>query len=383
MPARASLRAFAFVQPSIASRVRQAPCDDVAFSFESSATRTASRVRRRRASALARVLGVLIALSPLVQRVRALEPTSACACPTSGTEDDKGCALASLVPADASSTCDPTALDTSGFLDENIVIDGNTFIRTIDLRGLKRLGGDFVVTESRFVTSVAAPDLEETTSGDVRIEGAVGQDDFLQSINLETLRTVGGSFAVVGQTHASFASLDVSALETVMGYFNVSNNVNLDELNVKSLRRVTGGALQISGNKNTLDVRANCGVESVGLVDGVVTDASSRTSSTFSRGSVSYCSLCTFENVGHNSYWDGNNNYVSYYGATLGTSTLKAYNSSYSCDSTLDANGFLNENLTLIMRNGQDRTYDLSALKHLAGNLEVRVESTKTNRHAG
>ena len=329
------------------------------------------------------MLCVLIALSPLVQRVRALEPTSACACPTSGTEDDKGCALASLVPADASSTCDPTALDTSGFLDENIVIDGNTFIRTIDLRGLKRLGGDFVVTESRFVTSVAAPDLEETTSGDIRIEGAVGQDDFLQSINLGKLRTVGGSFAVVGQTHASFASLDVSALETVMGYFNVSNNVNLDELNVKSLRRVTGGALQISGNKNTLDVRANCGVESVGLVDGVVTDASSRTSSTFSRGSVSYCSLCTFENVGYNSYWDGNNNYVSYYGATLGTSTLKAYNSSYSCDSMLDTNGFLNENLTLIMRNGQDRTYDLSALKHLAGNLEVRVESTKTNRHAG
>ena len=87
--------------------------------------------------------------------------------------------------------------------------------------------------------------------------------------------------------------------------------------------------------------------------------------------------------MGYNSYWDGNNNYVSYYGATLGTSTLKAYNSSYSCDSTLDTNGFLNENLTLIMRNGQDRTYDLSALKHLAGNLEVRVESTKTNRHAG
>ena len=337
--------------------------------------RAASRVRAR---ALARALCVALALSSLVRRARALEATSACACPTSGTEDDKACALASLVPADASSTCDPTALDASGFLDENIVIDGNTFIRSIDLRGLKRLGGDFVVEASRFVTSIAAPDLEETTSGDVRIEGAVGQDDFLQSIDLKKLRAVGGSFAVVGQTHASFASLDVSALETVAGYFNVSDNVNLDALNVKSLRRVSGGALKITGNANALSVRANCGVESAGLVNGVVTDSVSRASSTFSRGSVSYCSLCTFESVGYTSYWDNNNNYVSYYGATLGANALKAYNSSYSCDSTLDANGFLNENLTLVVRSDQDRTYDLSALKHLAGNLEVRVESTKT-----
>ena len=72
------------------------------------------------------------------------------------------------------------------------------------------------------------------------------------------------------------------------------------------------------------------------------------------------------------------------YGARLAQgSGLKAYNSSYSCDSTLDANGFLNENLTLVMQNDQDRTYDLSALNHLAGNLEVCVDSTKTNRHAG
>jgi len=339
--------------------------------------RAASRVRAR---ALARALCVALALSSFVRRARALEATSACACPTSGTEDDKACALASLVPADASSTCDPTALDASGFLDENIVIDGNTFIRSIDLRGLKRLGGDFVVEASRFVTSIAAPDLEETTSGDVRIEGAVGQDDFLQSIDLKKLRAVGGSFAVVGQTHASFASLDVSALETVAGYFNVSDNVNLDALNVKSLRRVSGGALKITGNANALSVRANCGVESAGLVNGVVTDSASRASSTFLRGSVSYCSLCTFENV--NSYWDNSkNNWVN--GATLGTNALKAYNSSYSCDSTLDANGFLNENLTLVMQNDQDRTYDLSALKHLAGNLEVRVESIANDRHAG
>ena len=220
-------------------------------------------------------------MSKLVRCARALEATSACACPTSGTEADKGCAISSLVPANDSSTCDPTSLDASGFLDENIVVDGNTFIRTIDFGGLKRLGGDFVVRESRFVTSIAAPDLEETTSGDVRIEGAVGVDDFLQSIDFTRLRVVGGSFAVVGQTHASFASLDVSALETVAGYFNVSDNTNLALLNVKSLRRVSGGALNISGNKNTLSVRANCGVESAGLVDGVVADSAARASSRF------------------------------------------------------------------------------------------------------
>ena len=340
--------------------------------------RAASRVRAR---ALARALCVALALSSLVRRARALEATSACACPTSGTEDDKACALASLVPADASSTCDPTALDASGFLDENIVIDGNTFIRSIDLRGLKRLGGDFVVEASRFVTSIAAPDLEETTSGDVRIEGAVGQDDFLQSIDLKKLRAVGGSFAVVGQTHASFASLDVSALETVAGYFNVSDNVNLDALNVKSLRRVSGGALKITGNANALSVRANCGVEAEGFIDGVVQDPVHRASSVFNRQSVAYCSLCKFDNVNEDWWFDDNGNYESrgYYGGDLALENLIPYNSSYTCESTRpDSNGFLNENLTLAMHSDQDRTYDLSALKHLAGNLEVRVESTKT-----
>lgn len=105
------------------------------------------------------------------------------------------------------------------------------------------------------MTSIAAPDLEETTSGDVRIKGAVVAGDFLQSIDLKKLRAVGGSFAVAGQTHASFASLDVSALETVAGFFNVSDNVNLDALNVKNLRRVSGGALKITGNANALSVR--------------------------------------------------------------------------------------------------------------------------------
>jgi len=320
------------------------------------------------------VLCVAIALSSVVRRARALEATSACACPTSGTEADKGCAISSLVPADDSSTCDPTSLDASGFLDENIVVNGNTFIRTIDFGGLKRLGGDFVVRESRFVTSIAAPDLEETTSGDVRIEGAIGADDFLQTIDFTRLRVVGGSFAVVGQTHASFASLDVSALETVAGYFNVSDNTNLALLNVKSLRRVSGGALKITGNANALSVRANCGVESAGLVNGVVTDSAARASSTFSRGSVSYCSLCTFEDVGWQNYYDNNGNYVNAYGARLAQgSGLKAYNSSYSCDSTLDANGFLNENLTLVV-NQNDVRYDLSALKHIAGDLRVSYE---------
>ena len=328
------------------------------------------------------MLCVVIALSSLVRRARALEATSVCACPTSGTEDDKGCSLASLVPADASSTCDPTALDAYGFLDENIVIDGNTFIRSIDLRGLKRLGGDFVVGASRFVTSIAAPDLEETTSGDVQIEGAVGQDDFLQSIDLTKLRAVGGSFAVVGQTHASFASLDVSALETVAGYFNVSDNVNLDALNVKSLRRVSGGALKITGNANALSVRANCGMEAEGFIGGVVQDPVHRASSVFNRQSVAYCSLCTFDNV-NDEWWldeDGSTETRGYYGGDLALENLISYNSSYTCESTRpDSNGFLNENLTLTVLSEQERTYDLSALKHLAGNLEVRIASTKTD----
>jgi hypothetical protein len=250
-------------------------------------------------------------------------------------------------------------------LDENIIIDGNTFVRSIDFAGLKRLGGEFVVRASRFATSIAAADLTETTTGDVRIEGAIGSDDFLQSIDFAKLRTVGGSFAVVGQTHTSFTSLDVSALETVAGYLNISDNTNLASLNIKKLQSVSGGVLKISGNKNTLAVRAPCGVESAGLVNGVVTDSASRALSTFSSASTSYCSRCTFD--------DNNGNWYHIDGATLGTSALKAYNSSYSCDSTLDSNGFLNENFTLVMQSDQDRTYDLSALKHIAGNLEVRI----------
>ena len=264
-------------------------------------------------------------------------------------------------------------MDAAGFLDENIIIDGNTFVRSIDFAGLKRLGGEFVVRASRFATSIAAADLTETTTGDVRIEGAIGSDDFLQSIDFAKLRTVGGSFAVVGQTHTSFTSLDVYALETVAGYLNISDNTNLASLNIKKLQSVSGGVLKISGNKNTLAVRAPCGVESAGLVNGVVTDSASRALSTFSSASTSYCSRCTFENPGYMSEYDQNGNWYYYYGATLGTSALKAYNSSYSCDSTLDSNGFLNENFTLVMQSDQDRTYDLSALKHIAGNLEVRI----------
>jgi len=139
------------------------------------------------------------------------------------------------------------------------------------------------------------------------------------------------------------------------------------------LRAVTGGSLKVSGNAGTLAVRANCGVEAVGLVNGVVTDLTARSLSTFSSASVSYCSLCVFESVGSSWEYDSNNNYVSYYGAKLGTSALKAYNSSYSCDSSLESNGFLNENLTLVV-NQNDVRYDLSALKHIAGDLRVSYE---------
>ena len=329
----------------------------------------ARKLARSRDRALVYLLVISLLLSSTFP-VHALSASSACACPTSGA--NTACTLATLVPANASSTCAPSALDAAGFLDENIIIDGNTFVRSIDFAGLKRLGGEFVVRASRFATSIAAADLTETTTGDVRIEGAIGSDDFLQSIDFAKLRTVGGSFAVVGQTHTSFTSLDVSALETVAGYLNISDNTNLASLNIKKLQSVSGGVLKISGNKNTLAVRAPCGVESAGLVNGVVTDSASRALSTFSSASTSYCSRCTFENPG---YTDGyqNGNWYYYYGATLGTSALKAYNSSYSCDSTLDSNGFLNENFTLVMQSDQDRTYDLSALKHIAGNLEVRI----------
>lgn len=330
----------------------------------------ARKLARSRDWALAHLLVISLLLSRAFP-ARALSASSACACPTSGA--NTACTLATLVPANASSTCAPSALDAAGFLDENIIIDGNTFVRSIDFAGLKRLGGEFVVRASRFATSIAAADLTETTTGDVRIEGAIGSDDFLQSIDFAKLRTVGGSFAVVGQTHTSFTSLDVSALETVAGYLNISDNTNLASLNIKKLQSVSGGVLKISGNKNTLAVRAPCGVESAGLVNGVVTDSASRALSTFSSASTSYCSRCTFENPGYMSEYDQNGNWYYYYGATLGTSALKAYNSSYSCDSTLDSNGFLNENFTLIMQSDQDRTYDLSALKHIAGNLEVRI----------
>jgi len=347
------------------------------------------RAARKLARSRVRALVYLLVISLLLSRtfpVQALSASSACACPTSGA--NTVCTLATLVPADTSSTCAPSTLDASGFLDENIIIDGNTFVRSVDFTGLKRLGGAFVVRASRFATSIAAADLTETTTGDVRIEGANGADDFLQSIDLKKLRTVGGSFAIVGQTHTSFTSLDVSALETVEGYLNISDNTNLASLNIKKLQSVSGGVLKILGNKNTLTVRAPCGVESVGLVNGVVTDSSSRALSTFLSASTSYCSRCTFENPNYGmSGYDQNGNWYTYYGATLGTSTLKAYNSSYSCDSTLDANGFLNENFTLVMQSDQDRTYDLSALRHIAGNLEVRIRcahdfSSSTRREA-
>ena len=143
---------------------------------------------------------------------------------------------------------------------------------------------------------------------------------------------------------------------------------------IKNLQSVSGGVLKIAGNKNTLAVRAPCVVECAGLVNGVVTDSASRALSTFSSASTSYCSRCTCENpnIGTSAY-DNNGNWYHIDGATLGTSALKAYNSSYSCDSTLDSNGFLNENFTLVMQSDQDRTYDLSALKPIAGNLEVRI----------
>ena len=193
----------------------------------------ARKLARSRDWALAHLLVISLLLSRAFP-TRALSASSACACPTSGA--NTACTLATLVPANASSTCAPSALDAAGFLDENIIIDGNTFVRSIDFAGLKRLGGEFVVRASRFATSIAAADLTETTTGDVRIEGAIGSDDFLQSIDFAKLRTVGGSFAVVGQTHTSFTSLDVSALETVAGYLNISDNTNLASLNIKKLQ---------------------------------------------------------------------------------------------------------------------------------------------------
>ena len=132
------------------------------------------------------------------------------------------------------------------------------------------------------------------------------------------------------------------------------------------LHTVTGG-LNIFDNHAELAVRANCGVEAEGLVNGVVTDLNARASSTFTQESVSYCSLCTLD---HAYSWD-NDLSRSVYGATLGSSTLRAFNSSYSCSSNLDADGFLNENLTLIVERNYNLTYDLSALKHIAGDLGV------------
>ena len=139
------------------------------------------------------------------------------------------------------------------------------------------------------------------------------------------------------------------------------------------LHTVTGG-LNIFDTHAELAVRANCGVEAEGLVNGVVTDLNARASSTFTHDSVSYCSLCTLD---HAYSWD-NDLSRSVYRATLGSSTLRAFNSSYSCGSNLDADGFLNENLTLIVERNYDLTYDLSALKHIAGDLEVfyRVDSS-------
>lgn len=310
------------------------------------------------------LMRVLALVATLVSPVSALSASSACACPSSETS---ACTIATLIPADVTSTCDPSTLDSDGFLDENVIVDGNTFVRSINLSGLRRLGGELVFRESRFVTKFEALELTET-GGDVRIEGATGADDFTQNIELPMLRVVGGSFAVVGQTHVSFTALDVSSLETVNGYFNVSGNSNLKALTVTNLRTVTGGELKIFDNHAALAVRANCGVEAEGLVNGVVTDLSARASSTFAHDSVSYCSLCTldYENMG----WD----YAlsrDVYGATLGSSTLRAFNSSYSCSSNLDADGFLNENLTLIVERNYDLTYDLSALKHIAGDLEI------------
>ncbi|CEG01934.1 unnamed product [Ostreococcus tauri] len=327
------------------------------------------RVRRARETTLAMLAVVFIACAASAS---ALSSTSACACPTSGSQVT--CAIENLVPADSSSTCDPGSMDADGFLDENIIIDGNTAVSSIDFSGLRRLGGALVVRSSKFVTALRAPDLVETVSGDVRIEAAIGVNNFLQTIDLKKLRVIGGSFAVVGETHASFTSLDVSELETVAGYFNVSDNSNLATLNVKNLRVVSNeGEVKISGNKATLAVRANCGVESSGLIQGVVTDSNARARSTFSYGSVAYCSLCTLELSSH-SIWE-NGNY--YDGATLGSNALKAYNSSYSCDSTLDAAGILNENLTLVVNN-QGATngirYDLSKLRHVTGNLQVTFE---------
>ena len=319
-----------------------------------------TRERFARWSTLARVVGLI---ATLVSPASAVSPSSACACPTSGTS---ACTISNLIPADASSTCDPTLLDTDGFLDENIIIDGNMFIRSIDLSDLRRLGGELVFRDSRFVTKLEAVELVETTGG-VRIEGSIEADDFTQLIELPMLRVVGGSFAVVGQTHVSFTALDVSSLESVNGYFNVSGNTNLKALNVKSLHTVTGGELKIFDNHVALVVRANCGVEAEGLVNGVVTDSNARASSTFTHESVSYCSLCTFD---HEYGWDEGLS-RSVYGATLGSSTLRAFNSSYSCSSNLDADGFLNENLTLIVDGYNDLTYDLSALKHIAGDLGV------------
>ncbi len=136
------------------------------------------------------VLGLIVT----IDRVSAVSTSSACACPTSGTS---ACTILHLIPADSSSTCDSTLLDSDGFLDENIIIDGNTFVRSIDLRGLRRLGGELVFRDSRFVTKLEAVELVETTGG-VRIEGAIGADDFTQTIEMPMLRVVGGSFAVVG-----------------------------------------------------------------------------------------------------------------------------------------------------------------------------------------
>ena len=308
---------------------------------------------------LARVVGLI---ATLVSPASAVSTSSACACPTSGTS---ACTISNLIPADASSTCDPTLLDTDGFLDENIIIDGNTFVRSIDLSGLRRLGGELVFRDSRFVTKLEAVNLVETTGG-VRIEGSIEADDFTQLIEMPELRIVGGSFAVVGQTHVSFTALDVSSLETVNGYFNISGNTNLKSLNISSLHTITGGELKIFDNHDALAVHANCGLEAEGLVNGVVTDSNARASSTFTHDSVSYCSLCTFD--GEYMGWDEGLS-QSVYGATLGSSTLKAYNSSYSCDSTVDADGFLNENLTLVLYRNYHLTYDLSALKHIAGDL--------------
>jgi len=337
-------------------------------------TRFSSSTTRERVARFDTLTCVLALIATLVSPASAVSTSSACICPTSGTS---ACTILNLIPADASSTCDSTLLDSDGFLDENIIIDGNTFVRSIDLRGLRRLGGELVLRDSRFVTKLEAVELVETTGG-VRIEGATGADDFTQTIEMPMLRIVGGSFAVVGQTHVSFTALDVSSLESVNGYFNVSGNSNLKALNVTSLRTVTGGELKIFDNHAALAVRANCGVEAEGLVNGVVTDLNARASSTFTHDSVSYCSLCTLD---YAYSWD-NDLSRSVYGATLGSSTLRAFNSSYSCGSNLDADGFLNENLTLIVERNYDLTYDLSALKHIAGDLEIIYRGDSSDDYA-